>query len=159
MRTKTFKMANQTIQLSQKASLFRKKKEKRAKLCLKSTGNVSQQHREKHHSEILFQVFQIGSNYWMAWATLASATSKPAIGNSILILVFVALSIGCSFGILVRGILGVVAGYKIVAILFKKMHMCFFGGPMSFFDANPSGRILNTTCQYMLIFMIFSGLF
>ncbi|KAK1581098.1 hypothetical protein Q3G72_003061 [Acer saccharum] len=37
----------------------------------------------------------------------------------------------------------VTAGYKAATLLFNKMHLCIFRAPMSFFDATPSGRILN----------------
>ncbi|KAI9185271.1 hypothetical protein LWI28_005771 [Acer negundo] len=94
-------------------------------------------------AQIIFQILQIGSNYWMAWATPVSKDTKPPVGSSTLILVYVALSIGSSFCILVRSTLLVTAGYKTATLLFNKMHSCIFRAPMSFFDATPSGRILN----------------
>ncbi|EEF29340.1 multidrug resistance-associated protein 2, 6 (mrp2, 6), abc-transoprter, putative [Ricinus communis] len=94
-------------------------------------------------AQILFQVLQIGSNYWMAWATPVSKDAKPAVSGSTLIIVYVALAIGSSFCILARSTLLVTAGYKTATLLFNKMHLCIFRAPMSFFDATPSGRILN----------------
>ncbi|KAK4278351.1 hypothetical protein QN277_016208 [Acacia crassicarpa] len=92
---------------------------------------------------VLFQVFQIGSNYWMAWAAPASVTSEPPVGSFTLLLVFVVLAIASSFCNLARTMLVFVAGYKTATTLFNKLHMCFFRAPMSFFDSTPSGRILN----------------
>ncbi|KAI4307897.1 hypothetical protein L6164_031024 [Bauhinia variegata] len=92
---------------------------------------------------ILYQLLQIGSNYWMAWATPVSADVKPPVGPYKLIVVYVALSMGSSFCVLARSTLLVTAGYKTATILFNKMHHCIFRAPMSFFDATPSGRILN----------------
>ncbi|KAA8523566.1 hypothetical protein F0562_009989 [Nyssa sinensis] len=94
-------------------------------------------------AQVLFQLLQIGSNYWMAWATPVSKDMVPAVGGSTLILVYVALAIGSSFGILARALLLVTAGYKTAMLLFNKMHLCIFRAPMPFFDATPSGRILN----------------
>ncbi|XP_050219930.1 ABC transporter C family member 3-like isoform X2 [Mercurialis annua] len=94
-------------------------------------------------AQILFQVLQIGSNYWMTWATPVSVDVKPLVSGSTLILVYVALAIGSSFCILIRSTLLVTAGYKTATLLFDKMHLCIFRAPMSFFDATPSGRILN----------------
>ncbi|XP_034677988.1 ABC transporter C family member 3-like [Vitis riparia] len=94
-------------------------------------------------SQILFQLLQIGSNYWMAWASPVSADVKPAVRGSTIIIVYVALAIGSSFCVLSRAMLLVTAGYKTATILFNKMHLCVFRAPMSFFDATPSGRILN----------------
>ncbi|KAI9186589.1 hypothetical protein LWI28_018865 [Acer negundo] len=93
--------------------------------------------------QIIFQILQIGSNYWMAWATPVSKDTKPPVGGSTLILVYVAMAIGSSFCILIRTTLLVTAGYKAATLLFNKMHLCIFRAPMSFFDATPSGRILN----------------
>ncbi|XP_041998041.1 ABC transporter C family member 3-like [Salvia splendens] len=94
-------------------------------------------------SQVAFQVLQIGSNYWMAWATPVSKDEAPQVGGSTLILVYVALSIGSAFCILGRALSVVTISYKTANILFNKMHLCIFRAPMSFFDSTPSGRILN----------------
>ncbi|XP_059444810.1 ABC transporter C family member 3-like [Corylus avellana] len=94
-------------------------------------------------AQVLFQLLQIGSNYWMAWASPVSQDTKPAVGSSMLIIVYVTLAIGSSFCILVRSTLLVTAGYRTATLLFNKMHFCIFRAPMSFFDSTPSGRILN----------------
>jgi ABC-type bacteriocin/lantibiotic exporter with double-glycine peptidase domain len=94
-------------------------------------------------AQILFQALQIGSNYWMAWATPISADVEAPVEGTTLIGVYVVLAIGSSFCILVRALLLVTVGYKTATILFNKMHLCIFRAPMSFFDSTPSGRILN----------------
>ncbi|XAR56775.1 Xenobiotic-transporting ATPase [Bertholletia excelsa] len=94
-------------------------------------------------AQVLFQLLQIGSNYWMAWATPVSKDVAPPVGGSILIIVYLSLAIGSAFCIFTRALLLVTAGYKTATTLFNKMHMCIFRAPMSFFDATPSGRILN----------------
>ncbi|KAK4439716.1 ABC transporter C family member 3 [Sesamum alatum] len=94
-------------------------------------------------AQILFQILQIGSNYWMAWATPVSKDVAPHVQGSTLILVYVALSVGSSFCVFARALLMVRIGYKTANILFNKMHLCLFRAPMSFFDSTPSGRILN----------------
>ncbi|KAL4618714.1 hypothetical protein ACB092_06G030900 [Castanea dentata] len=94
-------------------------------------------------AQVLFQTLQIGSNYWMAWATPISQDVKPAVSSSTLIIVYVSLAIGSSFCILVRAMLIGTAGFKTASQLFSKMHFCIFRAPMSFFDATPSGRIIS----------------
>ncbi|XP_074562078.1 ABC transporter C family member 3-like isoform X2 [Curcuma longa] len=94
-------------------------------------------------AQVLFQVLQIGSNYWMAWAAPVSEDEQPPVSGSTLIYVYVALAVGSSFCILMRAMLLVTAGYKTATLLFNKLHNCIFRAPMSFFDSTPSGRILN----------------
>ena len=63
-------------------------------------------------AHVLFQLLQIGSNYWMAWASPISQDIKPPVGSSTLIIVYVALAIGSSFCILVRSMLLGTAGIQ-----------------------------------------------
>ncbi|RZB99916.1 ABC transporter C family member 3-like isoform X1 [Glycine soja] len=94
-------------------------------------------------SQTLTVGFQIASNYWMTVATPVSATAEPDIGSFTLMVVYVALAIGSSIFTFARAFLAVIAGYKTATVLFNKMHLCIFQAPISFFDATPSGRILN----------------
>ncbi|XP_078175279.1 ABC transporter C family member 3-like [Carex rostrata] len=94
-------------------------------------------------AQISFQILQIGSNYWMAWAAPVSEDMAPPVSSMMIISVFVALALGSSLCILARALLLVTAGYKTATILFEKMHFSIFRAPMSFFDSTPSGRILN----------------
>ncbi|KAM7251498.1 hypothetical protein ACFE04_023381 [Oxalis oulophora] len=94
-------------------------------------------------AQLFFQILQIGSNYWMAWATPVSEDVKPPVGGSTLITVYVAFAVGSSLFILIRAVLLATAGYKTATLLFNKMHLAIFRAPMSFFDSTPSGRILN----------------
>ncbi|KAM7280856.1 hypothetical protein ACFE04_007990 [Oxalis oulophora] len=94
-------------------------------------------------AQIFFQILQIGSNYWMAWATPVSEDVEPPVGGFTLIIVYVAFAIGSSLFTLIRAVLLVTAGYKTATLLFNKMHLAIFRAPMSFFDSTPSGRILN----------------
>ncbi|XP_058074504.1 ABC transporter C family member 3-like [Magnolia sinica] len=94
-------------------------------------------------AQILFEGLEIGSNYWMASATPVSKDTRAPVEGSVLILVYVALSIGSSICVLVRELMLVTAGYETATLLFNKMHLCLFRAPMSFFDATPTGRILN----------------
>ncbi|KAK1417854.1 hypothetical protein QVD17_26988 [Tagetes erecta] len=94
-------------------------------------------------AQIMFESSQISSNYWLAWASPTSERSEARVDGFKFLIVYVAFGIGCSFCILARSMLLMKAGYETANRLFYKMHFCIFRAPMSFFDANPSGRILN----------------
>ncbi|KAG4122768.1 hypothetical protein ERO13_D11G287200v2 [Gossypium hirsutum] len=94
-------------------------------------------------AQILFQIFQISSNYWMAWGSPVSADIKPPVGSFTLIMVYLALAIASAICVFARSMLLGTAGYKTATLLFIKMHLCIFRAPMSFFDSTPNGRILN----------------
>ncbi|XP_021719069.1 ABC transporter C family member 3-like [Chenopodium quinoa] len=92
---------------------------------------------------IILQILQIGSNYWLAWATPPSKDVNPAVSGCTLLIVYASLAIGICFFTLVVDTLLVTTGYKTAITLFKKMMETMFRAPMSFFDATPAGRILN----------------
>jgi len=94
-------------------------------------------------AQIIFQLLEISSNYWMAWATPTKEDGKSPVRNSLLILVYVALTLSSSLCVLVRSMLLSLVGFKTANQLFSNLHRCIFRAPMSFFDATPSGRILN----------------
>lgn len=101
-------------------------------------------------AQIAFQVVQIGSNFWMAWAAPVSEYVNPPVSSLVMVNVYVALALISSLCIFVRSHLLVTAGCKTATILFEKMHECIFRAPMSFFDSTPTGRILNRVSSYIL---------
>ncbi|KAK1383813.1 hypothetical protein POM88_021548 [Heracleum sosnowskyi] len=94
-------------------------------------------------ASIILQFLRIGSNYWLAWATPSSRDEKPVVSGLTLMTIYAYLALGICFCTLVVDSLVTATGYKTATILFKKMLETIFGAPMSFFDATPSGRILN----------------
>ncbi|KAL6578332.1 hypothetical protein OROMI_010660 [Orobanche minor] len=93
-------------------------------------------------ASVILQILQIGSDYWLAWATRSSKDVKPATGPT-LITVYASLACGICFCTLVVDLLVGATGYITAIRLFKNMLVTIFRAPMSFFDATPAGRILN----------------
>ncbi|KAH9331195.1 hypothetical protein KI387_003303, partial [Taxus chinensis] len=51
-------------------------------------------------AQIMFQVLQIGSNYWMAWSTPPTENQKTTISSTVILLVYIVLAIGSSVCVL-----------------------------------------------------------
>ncbi|KAI3449833.1 hypothetical protein Pfo_006498 [Paulownia fortunei] len=94
-------------------------------------------------AQTLFQVLQIASSWWMAWANPQTAGDKPRTSSMVLIVVYMALAFGSSWFIFVRAVLVATFGLAAAQKLFLKMLRTVFRAPMSFFDSTPAGRILN----------------
>lgn len=89
-----------------------------------------------------FQVLQIASNYWMAWAC-PTGNVEPVVRVHFVLLVYVLLAVGSSFCVLIRATFVAVAGLQTAEKLFSRMLHSIIRAPMSFFDSTPTGRILN----------------
>ena len=94
-------------------------------------------------SQTLFQVLQIASNWWMAWANPQTEGDRPRTSSLTLLVVYMALAFGSSWFVFVRALLVATFGLAAAQKLFLKMLRCIFRAPMSFFDSTPAGRILN----------------
>ncbi|CAI0400520.1 unnamed protein product [Linum tenue] len=93
-----------------------------------------------------FQVLQIASNYWMAWACPPTSDSnEPAVGLGMdtILLVYTLLAAGSALCVLVRAILVTTVGLSTAEKLFTDMLHSVIRAPMQFFDSTPTGRILN----------------
>ncbi|OVA02295.1 ABC transporter [Macleaya cordata] len=90
-----------------------------------------------------FQVLQIASNWWMAWANPQTKGDLPKTSSMTLLLVYMALAFGSSWFVFIRAVLVATFGLAAAQKLFLKMLRCVFRAPMSFFDSTPAGRILN----------------
>lgn len=97
-------------------------------------------------AQVLFQVLQIASNWWMAWANPQTEGDQPRTSKMVLIVVYMALAFGSSWFIFVRAVLVATFGLAAAQKLFMKMLTTVFRAPMSFFDSTPAGRILNRVC-------------
>lgn len=90
-----------------------------------------------------FQVLQIASNYWMAWASPPTSETEPTFGMNFILLVYSLLAVGSSLCVLVRAMVVAVAGLWTAQKLFINMLHSILRAPMAFFDSTPAGRILN----------------
>ncbi|XP_077226576.1 multidrug resistance-associated protein 5 [Tasmannia lanceolata] len=94
-------------------------------------------------AQTAFQVLQISSNWWMAWANPQTKGGAPKTSSMILLVVYMALAFGSSCFVFVRAVLVATFGLAAAQKLFIKMLRTVFRAPMSFFDSTPAGRILN----------------
>ena len=89
--------------------------------------------------QVLFQGLQMGSNYWIAWAT----EENHMVSREKVIGIFVMLSGGSSIFILGRAVLLATIAVETAQRLFLGMTTSVFRAPISFFDSTPSSQILN----------------
>ncbi|KAI0500665.1 hypothetical protein KFK09_018881 [Dendrobium nobile] len=94
-------------------------------------------------AQSLFQILQVASNYWMAWASPPTTDEPEKIGTSLLFTVYIIMSLGSAICVLVRAMLVAIVGLLTSQKLFKGMLHSLLRAPMSFFDSTPTGRILN----------------
>lgn len=94
-------------------------------------------------AQTAFELLQISSNWWMAWASPPADGHQARSGSNRLILVYMGLAFSSSFCVFVRALLVSVCGLKAAQKLFLTMLNCIFRAPMAFFDSTPTGRILN----------------
>ncbi|XP_024189456.1 putative ABC transporter C family member 15 isoform X2 [Rosa chinensis] len=90
-----------------------------------------------------FQVLQVASNYWMAWASPPTIETEPKFGIKFILLTYILLAIGSSLCVLLRASLIAVAGLATAQKFFTNMLHSILRAPMAFFDSTPTGRILN----------------
>ncbi|XP_057517161.1 ABC transporter C family member 3-like isoform X2 [Amaranthus tricolor] len=93
-------------------------------------------------ANILLQILQIGSTYWLAWAAPSSKNDESVSGSTLMI-VYGSLAIGICVCTVIVNMLVLATGYNTATNFFRKMLQSIFHAPMSFFDATPTGRILN----------------
>ncbi|KAI5077532.1 hypothetical protein GOP47_0007922 [Adiantum capillus-veneris] len=89
-------------------------------------------------SQILFSGFQLFGNVW-----LAQGLSNEALSSQVLIGVYCALSVACMLAFALRSQMIVLFGLQASRSFFTKLMNSLMKAPMGFFDATPSGRILN----------------
>ncbi|KAL0364281.1 UNVERIFIED_CONTAM: ABC transporter C family member 3 [Sesamum angustifolium] len=89
--------------------------------------------------QVLFQVLQMASNYWIAWGS----ERNGSVTKQQLIEIFALLSGGSSFFILGRAFVLSTIALETAQRLFLGMITSVFRAPLSFFDSTPSSRILN----------------
>ncbi|KAL6008314.1 ATP-binding cassette sub- C member 9 [Asimina triloba] len=94
-------------------------------------------------AQAMFQIMQVASNYWMAWASPPTTETAPPIGMSVVFMVYILLAIGSALCVLVRAMLLAVTGLLAAEKFFMNMLRSILRAPMSFFDSTPTGRILN----------------
>jgi len=102
-------------------------------------------------AQSFFQIFQVASNYWMAWASPPTTATTPTVGLGLLFSVYIALSMGSALCVLSRSLLVSLIGLLTSEKFFKNMLHCILRAPMSFFDSTPTGIILNRVSAYLTL--------
>lgn len=97
--------------------------------------------------QILFQGLQMGSNYWIAWAT----EGEGEVSRERLIGIFALMSGASSIFILGRTVLLSTIAIEASQRLFLSMINSVFRAPISFFDSTPSSRILGRVSFHNLL--------
>lgn len=105
-------------------------------------------------AQALFQIMQVASNYWMAWASPPTTGVDPTVSLHLLFLVYVILSIASSLFVLLRATLLAISGLLTSQKFFTDMLRSIMRAPMSFFDSTPTGRILNRVNDILLFFFL-----
>lgn len=95
-----------------------------------------------------FQILQIASSWWMAWANPQTEGSIARANSTVLLVVYMALAFGSSCFVFIRALLVATFGLAAAQKLFVKMLRTIFKAPMSFFDSTPSGRVLNRVISW-----------
>eukprot|EP00834_Sanchytrium_tribonematis_P003442 NODE_132_length_16614_cov_0.935392.p1 type:complete len:963 gc:universal NODE_132_length_16614_cov_0.935392:13581-16469(+) len=91
---------------------------------------------------IILNAEKIGTNLWLAWFTQGQI-QKWDISQDIFILVFCILGISQGFFVAGAGAVGALGGFRASQKLHANAITRVLNAPMSFFDTNPIGRILN----------------
>ncbi|KAL2903563.1 ABC transporter C family member 3 [Bienertia sinuspersici] len=89
--------------------------------------------------QVLFQGLQMGSSYWIAWAT----EEEGRVSHKQLMIYFVLLSGGSCVFILGRTMFLSTIAIETAQQMFLSMIKSVFRAPISFFDFTPSSRILS----------------
>ena len=89
-------------------------------------------------SQVLFSGAQVYSNLW-----LAQGVSNSSISSAVVVGVYSGISTICVLAFVLRSEMIVHLGLGASKLFFQKLMSCIMKAPMSFFDATPSGRILN----------------
>lgn len=92
---------------------------------------------------IMFQLLQIWSNWWMAWANPRKEGEAPKKDKNVILVVYVGLAFGSSLFVLLKGVLITIFSLVASQQMFLNILKSIFRAPLSFFDSTPSGRILN----------------
>lgn len=105
-------------------------------------------------AQLAFQLLQISSNWWMAWASPPADGHQSRSHSVRMIIVYTCLAFASAFCVFLRAFFVAIFGLKAAQKLFLSMNESMFSAPMAFFDSTPTGRILNRVCTRMLFLVL-----